>query len=126
MTKSGTPSSSQTAPPKRGDIVLLPFPFTDRSGAKKRPVLILAAPDGIGDFIAVPVTSQPGHDNTVDLRQPDLMDGTLPKQSWIKTDKPVTLHASLVQQRFGSVQKAVLDAVLLALGKRLGLNRTAA
>lgn len=125
MTKSGTTSSGHAVSAARGDIVLLPFPFTDRSGAKKRPVLILAAPDGIGDFIAVPVTSQPGHDNTVDLRQPDLKDGTLPKPSWIKADKPVTLHASLVQQRFGSVQKAVLDAVLLTLATRIGLKGAA-
>lgn len=125
MTKSGTTSSGPAASPQRGDIVMLPFPFTDQSGAKKRPVLIVAAPDPRGDFIAVPVTSQPGHENTVDLKQPDLSDGTLPKPSWIKADKPVTLHASLVLQRFGSVRKTVLDSVLSSLGKRLGLQGVA-
>ena len=122
MTKSGITSKPHGMLPATGDIVLLPFPFTDQSGGKKRPVLVIAAPDGIGDFIAVPVTSQSGHDNTVDLQQPDLKDGTLPKRSWIKADKPVTLHTTLVLQRFGSVHTAVLDAVLTSLGKRLALK----
>ena len=30
---------------KRGEIVLLPFPFDDLSGAKKRPVLIVSSND---------------------------------------------------------------------------------
>ena len=40
------------------DIVLLPFPFTDLSASKKRPVLILKEPNFQGDFLAVPHTHQ--------------------------------------------------------------------
>jgi len=35
-----------------GDLVLLPFPFSDLTSAKCRPVLMLTAPDAQGDFLA--------------------------------------------------------------------------
>jgi mRNA interferase MazF len=31
--------------PERGDLLLVPFPFTDMSASKRRPVLALTAPD---------------------------------------------------------------------------------
>lgn len=45
--------------PERGDLLLIPFPFTDLSTTKRRPVLALTAADSYGDFIALPVTSRP-------------------------------------------------------------------
>jgi len=44
---------------ERGDLLLVPFPFSDLSASKRRPVLALTGPDGYGDFIALPVTSPP-------------------------------------------------------------------
>jgi len=46
---------------ERGDLLLVPFPFSDLSAAKRRPVLALTTPDAYGDFIALPVTSRPQH-----------------------------------------------------------------
>jgi mRNA interferase MazF len=40
-----------------GDIVLIPFPYSDLSSTKKRPVVVITAPDRFGDFIAAGVTS---------------------------------------------------------------------
>jgi mRNA interferase MazF len=34
-----------------GDLVLIPFPYSDLEAAKKRPVLALTTPDRHGDFI---------------------------------------------------------------------------
>ena len=45
--------------PERGDLLLVPFPFSDLSAAKRRPVLALTAADRHGDFIELPVTSRP-------------------------------------------------------------------
>lgn len=42
---------------ERGDLVLIPFPFSDLSAAKKRPVLLLTRPDAYGDFIVLAGTS---------------------------------------------------------------------
>jgi hypothetical protein len=34
---------------ERGDLLLVPYPFTDLSTAKRRPVLALTKPDAYGD-----------------------------------------------------------------------------
>ncbi len=39
-----------------GSIILLPFPFSDLSSSKRRPVLMLTAADARNDFVAMPLT----------------------------------------------------------------------
>jgi mRNA interferase MazF len=41
--------------PERGDLLLIPYPFTDVSASERRPVLALTAADAQGDFIALPI-----------------------------------------------------------------------
>lgn len=84
-----------------GSIALLPVPFSDQSATKKRPVLLLTDPDPYGDFIAMPITSQAGQPNTVLIRPTDMQTGRLPKTSWVRYDKPLSLHRSIVVKEFG-------------------------
>ncbi len=42
-----------------GDLVFIPFPYSDLRAVKKRPVLALTVPDRHGDFIGLAVTSVP-------------------------------------------------------------------
>lgn len=83
------------------DVVLLPFPFSDLSAHKKRPVLILKAANVHGDFLAVQITSQPGYEGALVLEQGDFSIGLLPKKSFVRPDKLVTLNKSLIVQRMG-------------------------
>lgn len=44
-----------------GDVVLVPFPFTDQSGTKKRPAVVVSSPGynaGRRDIVIMAVTSQ--------------------------------------------------------------------
>lgn len=82
--------------PERGDILLVPFPFTDLSASKRRPVLALTAPDTYGDFIAMPVTSRPQAEHGLPIATTDLISGSLPAASWIRTNRVITLNTSLV------------------------------
>ncbi len=93
---------------ERGDLLLVPFPFSDLSASKRRPVLALTAPDRYGDFIALPVTSRPQTEHGVPLAAVDLTRGTLPAPSWIRTDRIVTLNASLVVKSVGRVSERVV------------------
>ena len=94
--------------PERGDLLLVPFPFSDLSAAKRRPVLALTAADGYGDFIALPVTSRPQAEHGLPIVATDLVSGSLPTASWIRTNRIVTLNASLVVKTVGRVSESVI------------------
>jgi mRNA interferase MazF len=103
-----------------GDILMLEVPFTDQSAMKQRPALVMRAQDANGDFVVVPITSQPGHANTVSLGNAELSSGALPKTSWIRADHPMTLHSSTIVKQFGAVKPPIMKSVLAILCPAIG------
>ncbi|MFZ0791309.1 MAG: hypothetical protein WAM94_16990 [Chromatiaceae bacterium] len=65
----------------------MPFPFTDLSAIKRRPVLVLKASNAQGDFLAVQITSQMSYRPAVRLTAEDFDLGGLPKESIVRPDK---------------------------------------
>lgn len=106
--------------PERGDLLLVPFPFTDLSATKRRPVLALTTADRYGDFIALPVTSRPQTDHGLPIPAEDMLTGTLPAASWVRTDRVVTLNASLVVKTIGRISDRFVAAAVARLCARLG------
>lgn len=104
------------------EIVLLPFSFTDLSASKKRPVLILKAPNNQLDFLAVPITSQSGYENAIELQQIDLKLGVLPKRSYVRPDKLVTLNESLIVQRIGKLSDVAFARIHQSVCLHIGCN----
>jgi mRNA interferase MazF len=88
---------------RRGDVVLIPFPYTDLSVTKRRPVLLLSDPDDYGDFLAISITSQPGHSDAVALEPADFQEGALPKPSWLRASRLYSLNRDSVAGVFGSL-----------------------
>lgn len=107
---------------KRGDLLLVPFPFSDLTATKRRPVLALTGPDAFGDFVGLPVTSRPQGSTGLPLTATDVSGGVLPKASWVRTDHPVTLHASLVLRTVARVRAPLTDDAVRRLCD--GLQRT--
>ncbi len=83
----------------KGDIVLVPFPFTDLTGNKNRPavVLIESEDDVTVCFITTQLKFQSEYDIVV---QPTKLNG-LKKTSLIKLNKLATLDKELVMGRLG-------------------------
>lgn len=97
---------------ERGELLLVPFPFTDLSAAKRRPVLALTAADAYGDFVGMPVTSRPHHSLAIPITAADLVMGSLPAASWVRVDRVVTLHAGVVVKSIArSAEPFVAEAV---------------
>lgn len=61
----------------KGDVVVVPFPFSDLSQSKKRPALVLADLDG-DDLILSQITSQSVYDShSVKILENDFDDGII-------------------------------------------------
>lgn len=102
----------------RGDVVLVPFPFTDFSGSKQRPALVVS-PNSLNairpDVLLAAITSQiPVALETDEIPVPtaDLVLGGLPKPSIVRTSKLVSIHQGLIRKRLGSVSQPTLQRVL--------------
>lgn len=100
---------------KRGDIVLVSFPFTDLSSSKRRPALVVS-PDSFNettpDLVLAAITSQIAEDTTLTIVESDCVDGALPKTSALKPTKLFTIHSTLVRRKVCALRREKLEAVL--------------
>jgi mRNA interferase MazF len=83
----------------KGDIVLITFPFTDLSGDKLRPAVILA--ETSMDFTVCFITTQIGWQEPTDILLTPTNANGLKKQSLIRTSKIATLDKSLAKGLLG-------------------------
>jgi mRNA interferase MazF len=104
---------------ERGDLLLVPYPFSDLSSTKRRPVLALTKPDSFGDFIALQVTSRPGLEHALPLTPSDLVHGALPAASYVRTNRIVTLNATLVTKIFGRASERIIREAIEQFCERL-------
>lgn len=74
---------------RKGDIVLIPFPFTDLTGTKNRPALILA--DSDNDITVSFITTQLKWQEKFDIRLDPSNANGLKKDSLIRLNKITTL-----------------------------------
>jgi mRNA interferase MazF len=91
---------------QKGDIVLLPFPFTDLSSAKTRPTVVLSmAPYqlAMGALVVAMITSNP-HATPYDYAIQDWQAANLLTPSWVRL-KIATIDAKLVRYRPGHLAK---------------------
>ncbi|RLG23613.1 type II toxin-antitoxin system PemK/MazF family toxin [Methanosarcinales archaeon] len=103
-----------------GEIVGIPFPYTDMTTQKRRPVLVVTPPDQRGDFIGLAVTSVLTEEMAVRIDERSMANGNLPKTSWVRFDKVFTLSVSLIKKKYGSLQKSTFDKIIGNLCRYLG------
>ena len=105
---------------QRGEVVLIPFPFTDHSAHKRRPVLVLTDPDEYEDFLGVAITSQPGHADAIALSDTDFQEGKLPKPSWLRSARVYTLNRDNIVGLFGQLKPEAMARLQGEVCRQLG------
>lgn len=110
---------------RRGDVVLVPFPFTDLSTTKQRPALVVS-PDAWNasqaDVMLVAITSQispPSDSGSLLLETADWQAAGLPKPSRIRPTKLFTMHQGLIRRPLGQLPQSATERVLAELRKFL-------
>ena len=95
-----------------GDVVVVPFPFTDLSSAKVRPALVLASLTR-GDLILCQITSHAaGHPEAVPILAADFEPGGgLARASFALPHRLVTANESCVRRAAGRLQSAKLNQI---------------
>ena len=87
----------------KGDVVVVPFTFSDLSASKKRPALVVAALTG-DDVILCQITSQTvGDAYAVTLSNADFSTGNLHHSSNIRPNRIFTGDSNIIQYRAGVV-----------------------
>ena len=103
-----------------GDIVLARFPFTDLSGEKRRPALVLSVNNDGEDIIVCAITSRPYHGRYDIPIEPNDQNG-LKVPSWVQFDKIATLAKTVISGRMGVVSEPFMQKNRGALRTLLGI-----
>jgi mRNA interferase MazF len=91
----------------KGDIILVIFPFTDLSGSKLRPTVVLAETEL--DVTVCFITTQLQWQEPTDVQLLPTSSNGLRKQSLIRTSKIATLDKSLAKGLLGRLTHEELD-----------------
>jgi mRNA interferase MazF len=85
----------------KGDVVIVPFPFSDLSAATKRPALVVASLTG-DDVILCQITSQAVADSyAIPIADTDFASGSLHQDSNIRPNRLFTADANIILYRAG-------------------------
>jgi len=97
----------------KGDIVLIVFPFTDLSGNKLRPAVVLI--ESTFDLTVCFITSQLQWQEATDVQLLPNINNGIKKQSLIRTSKIATLDKSMAKGLLGKLT----DVELVELDNKL-------
>lgn len=96
----------------KGDVVVVPFPFSDLSQAKRRPALVISKLEG-DDVILCQITSQSIKDNyAIPLDDKDFDTGGLKQPSNIRPNRIFTADSNIVLYKVGNLTKEKLSEII--------------
>ncbi|KAF3887052.1 MULTISPECIES: type II toxin-antitoxin system PemK/MazF family toxin [Nostocales] len=96
----------------KGDVISVPFPFSDASATKRRPALIIAESDS-NNIMVCPITSKPGRDYEIKLEDQDFRIGKLNlSPCFIRPNIIATVDKSNVIKQMGRLKDEKMNEVI--------------
>jgi mRNA interferase MazF len=105
--------------PTAGSVVVIPFPFSDLSQAKRRPAVVLAdagKDDAILCMITTNAYADPG---AIRVDAPDFVTGSLRQISYMRPGKLFTAHESLMSAPIAELAPATFKRLRDAVVKMI-------
>jgi len=100
---------------RQGEILIVPFPFSDLSNVKRRPVLVLSNEGdnkNSKDLIICGITSNlRDKKHSIIVENHNLLFGQIPIKSLIKTDKLFTIEKSIVIKKVAKLNQDTFEKV---------------
>ncbi len=109
--------------PGPASVVVVPFPFSDLSGVKLRPAVVLADA-GHGDWLLCQVTSNPYSDpDAIPITNKELQRGALTATvSFARPIKLFTANETVMNKRVAILKDETFKAILMATTESLRKN----
>ncbi len=96
----------------KGDVVVVPFPFSDLTQAKRRPALVVSQLEG-DDVILCQITSKTIKDNyALSLEDQDFETGTLKQSSNIRPNRIFTADSHIILYCIGKLKAGKLSEAI--------------
>ena len=96
----------------KGDVVVVPFPFSDLSAAKRRPALVAATLGTGDDVILCQITSRTFADSfSMHLEQSDFATEGLCRNSNVRPNRLFTADTKIILYRAGQLSVSKMKAI---------------
>ena len=104
------------------DIILIPFPYTDLTGTKQRPALIISNEkvNKTEDRICCLITSRPKKDG-IKIEKKDIKEGELRFKSWTKPNRIFTISNKIVKRKLGTINRELFLKIIKEINKLVEL-----
>ncbi|MBE9033865.1 type II toxin-antitoxin system PemK/MazF family toxin [aff. Roholtiella sp. LEGE 12411] len=99
----------------KGNVISVPFPFSDASATKRRPALVIAESDS-NNIMVCPITSKPGRDYAIKLEDQDFRVGKLNlSPCYIRPNIIATVDKRNVIRRLGKLKNEKTNEVITTI-----------
>lgn len=96
----------------KGDVIVVPFPFSDLTSAKRRPALVIAELEG-DDIILCQITGQSIKDRyAISIDESDFETGTLKQKSNVRPNRIFTADRHIILYRVGHLKPEKIDQII--------------
>jgi mRNA interferase MazF len=96
----------------KGDVVVLPFPFSDLTATKKRPAFVIASLSGDNVVLCLITSQKPKDSYAIAISNADFMNGSLKQNSYVRSNRLFTADSKIILYKAGALQDKKVEEIV--------------